>query len=141
MIYLILILIALSISIWLLLKHRKKGNKVSGYGIETYDNYGNITFSTGDRLFRYVGYRDVNLGNFDIYVNAPNGQAVFIPIIISSNNPELSHRTAIAVDIPYISGGVINGNRFTGVVKSPADFRYTPELKNRPLIRISYGVY
>ena len=141
MIYLISIDAAISIPIWLLSIRKKKGGDVSGHGINTYDSYNNITFSTDNKLFRYIGYKDLTLGRFDISVNATDGQVVFIPIAISTNNHELSHKVAISVDMPYISEGVVNGNRFSGVVKSPADFRYTDELKRKPLIRVYYGVY
>lgn len=141
MIYLLLMVVAISISIWLLSKRKKKGGNVSGHGIETYDSYRNATFSTGNKLFRYIGYKDLTLGGFNISVNVSNGQPVFIPIVLSTNNQELSHQTAIAVDMPYISEARISGNTFSGVVKSPADFRYDGSLRNKPLIRVFYGVY
>lgn len=141
MIYLLPTIVAISIVIWLLSKRKKKGGNVSGHGIETYDSYNNITFSTDNKLFRYIGYKDLALGSFNISVNVSNGQPVFIPIVLSTNNQELSHQVAIAVDMPYISEARISGNTFSGVVKSPADFRYDGSLRNKPLIRVFYGVY
>ena len=114
---------------------------MSEHGIETYDSYNNVTFSTDNKLFRYIGYKDLTLGSFNISVNVSDGQPVFIPIVLSTNNQELSHQAAIAVDMPYISEARINGNTFSGVVKSPADFRYEGSLRNKPLIRVFYGVY
>ena len=141
MIYLLPTIVAISIVIWLLSKRKKKGGNVSGHGIETYDSYNNITFSTDNKLFRYIGYKDLALGSFNISVNVSNGQPVFIPIVLSTNNQELSHQVAIAVDMPYISEARVSGNTFSGVVKSPADFRYDGSLRNKPLIRVFYGVY
>lgn len=139
MIFVILVMIAIAVMLWLFF-FQKRRSKVLSQGIQTFDNFGNVTFSTENRLFRYIGYRDLPIGNFSISVNA-NGQAVFIPIILTSNNQELSHRVAISVDIPYISNGRISGNTFTGTVKSPMDFRYEGNLRTKPLIRIFYGVY
>lgn len=141
MIYFISTILALSISIWFLFAHKKKGDNMSEHGIETYDSYNNVTFSTDNKLFRYIGYKDLTLGSFNISVNVSDGQPVFIPIVLSTNNQELSHQAAIAVDMPYISEARINGNTFSGVVKSPADFRYEGSLRNKPLIRVFYGVY
>lgn len=139
MIFTILAILAITVMLWLFFLKRGKA-KVSSQGIQTFDNVGNVTFSTENRLFRYIGYRDLPIGNFSISVNS-NGQAVFIPIILTSNNEELSHRVAISVDIPYISNGRISGNTFMGTVKSPMDFRYKGNLRTKPLIRIFYGVY
>lgn len=141
MIYFLSMVVAISVSIWLLSKRKKKGGNVSGQGIETYDSYNNITFSTDNKLFRYIGYKDLALGSFNISINASGGQPVFIPIVLSTNNQELSHQVAIAVDMPYISEARVSGNTFSGVVKSPADFRYDGSLRNKPLIRVFYGVY
>lgn len=141
MIYLLSAVVAISIVIWILLARKKKGGDVSGHGIETYDSYGNVTFSTGNKLFRYIGYKDLTLGSFNISVNVSNGQPVFIPIVLSTNNQKLSHQAAIAVDMPYISEARVSGNTFSGVVKSPADFRYDDSLRNKYLIRVFYGVY
>ncbi len=126
--------------LWLLLK-RKRRVKVANQGIETYDTSNNITFSTENRLFKYIGYKDLTIGNFSITAGANAGNVVFIPITLSTNNQELSHQLAIAVDMPYISDARISGNTFSGVVKSPADFRYQGSLRNKPLIRVFYGVY
>lgn len=126
--------------LWLLLK-RKRRVKVANQGIETYDTSNNITFSTENRLFKYIGYKDLPIGSFSITAGTNVGNVVFIPITLSTNNQELSHQVAIAVDMPYISGARINGNTFSGVVKSPADFRYQGSLRNKPLIRVFYGVY
>lgn len=126
--------------LWLLLKRKRRVN-VANQGIETYDTSNNITFSTDNRLFKYIGYKDLTIGSFSITAGTNVGNVVFIPITLSTNNQELSHQLAIAVDMPYISEARINGNTFSGVVKSPADFRYQGSLRNKPLIRVFYGVY
>lgn len=141
MIYLLSMVVAISISIWLLSKRKKKGGNVSGHGIETYDSYNNITFSTDNKLFRYVGYRDLTIGDFSITANVSAGNVVFIPITLSTNNPEISNNAARGMDMPYISGARINGNTFSGNVNSPALFHYGDSLKHKPLIRVFYGVY
>lgn len=126
--------------LWLLLKRKRRVN-VANQGIETYDTSNNITFSTKNRLFKYIGYKDLTIGSFSITAGTNVGNVVFIPITLSTNNQELSHQLAIAVDMPYISEARIKGNNFSGVVKSPADFRYQGSLRNKPLIRVFYGVY
>ncbi|PKF66391.1 hypothetical protein CW355_06870 [Haemophilus influenzae] len=77
MIFVILVMIAIAVMLWLFF-FQKRRSKVSSKGIQTFDNVGNVTFSTENRLFRYIGYRDLPIGNFSISVNS-NGQAVFIP--------------------------------------------------------------
>ena len=141
MISLILFVSIVSVVLLLVLLKRKRRVKVANQGIETYDASNNITFSTENRLFKYIGYKDLPIGRFSITAGTNVGNVVFIPITLSTNNQELSHQVAIAVDMPYISEARVSGNTFTGTVKSPMDFRYEGNLRTKPLIRICYGVY
>lgn len=140
MILIILAILAMAAMSWLFF-FRGRRSEVSSQGIQTFNNVGDITFSTENRLFKYIGYRDLPLGNFNISVTVNSGQVVFIPILLSSNHSELGHELATIVDVPYISNGRISGGTFTGEIKSPADFRYSGNLKNKALIRVFYGVY
>ena len=141
MISLILFISIVSVVLLLVLLKRKRRVKVANQGIETYDASNNITFSTENRLFKYIGYKDLPIGRFSIIAGTNVGNVVFIPITLSTNNQELSHQVAVAVDMPYISEARVSGNTFTGTVKSPMDFRYEGNLRTKPLIRIFYGVY
>jgi hypothetical protein len=140
MILIILAILAMAAMSWLFF-FRGRRSEVSSQGIQIFNNVGDITFSTENRLFKYIGYRDLPLGNFNISVTVNSGQVVFIPILLSSNHSELGHELATIVDVPYISNGRISGGTFTGEIKSPADFRYSGNLKNKALIRVFYGVY
>lgn len=133
------LLVVAVVFLWFILK-KKRRVKVA-QGIETYDTSGSITFSTENKLFRYVGYRDLTIGDFSITANVSAGNVVFIPITLSTNNPEISNNAARGMDMPYISGARINGNTFSGNVNSPALFHYGDSLKHKPLIRVFYGVY
>lgn len=137
MAWIIFTILATALCCGLFLMRRKR--KVSAFGIETFDGSENLTFSTENRLFRYIGYRDLPLGKFTISSNA-QGQVFFIPILLTSNDQGISNQAARNMDIPYISGS-INGNTFSGEVKSPVDFWYKGSMRNKPLIRIYYGVY
>ena len=140
MIFIILAILAMAVMSWLFF-FKGIRTEVSSQGIQTFNNVGDITFSTENRLFKYIGYRDLPLGYFNISVTVDSGQVVFVPILLSSNHKELNHELATTVDVPYISKGQISGGTFTGELKSPADFRYSWNLRNKALIRFFYGVY
>lgn len=117
---------------------------MSEYGLNIYDEKGNVIFSDGDKVFRYVGYRDLTFGSFTISIPINGGEkAIFLVTRIPISNEGYWHRDHPKMDVPFIKGGKINGGVFSGNVDTPAFMVYenNKDVANRKkLLRVYYGV-
>ncbi len=125
-------------------KKRKKVNKgvnMAEYGIQTFDTANVSTFSTNERLFKYIGTKNIKYGKFSFTVTEKyEGQLVFIISMLHSvhrkqatgyktNIPNLIHLENVSINDKTISGEVVCIFPFS----LPAD--------DSDYIQIVYGAY
>ncbi|USQ17144.1 hypothetical protein ACQP4Q_02500 [Actinobacillus pleuropneumoniae] len=110
-------------------------------GIQTFDNVGNITFNTDEKLFKYIGTRYIKYGKFSFTVTERyEGNLFFIVTILSStyrkqptayrtNIPNLIHLQHVSVSGDTISGEVV------------CLFPWNLPADDSDYIQITYGAY
>lgn len=120
---------------------KNKGGNVADYGIQTFDNSGAITFNTTERLFKYIGSRNVKYGKFSFTVSeAHEGEFIFIvkilnsvhrgtPVAFGTNLPNLIHLKDVQISGKTISGEVT------------CIFNWNLSVDNSDYVQIMYGAY
>lgn len=142
----ILCIIALAVLGLLFYFHKKrkkvnKGANMAEYGIQTFDTANVATFSTNERLFKYIGTKNIKYGKFSFTVTEKyDGQLVFIVSILHSVHRKQT--TGYKTNIPnliHLENVSINGKTISGEVV--CIFPFSLPADDSDYIQIVYGAY
>ncbi|MDY2947331.1 MAG: hypothetical protein SOS93_05820 [Mannheimia varigena] len=142
----ILCLITLAV-LGLLLHFRKKQKEadeevnMAEFGIQTFDTANITTFNTNERLFKYIGTKNIKYGKFSFTVTEKyDGQLVFIVSILHSVHRKQT--TGYKTNIPnliHLQNVSINGKTISGEVV--CIFPFSLSADDSDYVQIVYGAY
>lgn len=111
-------------------------------GLNVYNEQGQSIFSTEDKLFKLIGFKDLKYGKFSFTVSENfSGTLFFIPVYI--NTVYVAQPTAFGTSIPnivHLKKCTIVNTTVSGEITCMFDFGNLPKDDNY-YIRIYYGVY